>query len=122
MYTISNIIEDIRRGCARNNLNEDCFTYRIIYYVNENGTGTKHYSDSTYNDLRRTLENIIRGNISLTNNISIAQTTIRKNERCICLQSRSYSFDLSEYFRTICIKKEKYYIDNNYGREKVQWY
>lgn len=32
MFTISNIIEDIDRGCLANNMIEDRFSYRIIFY------------------------------------------------------------------------------------------
>ena len=48
MYTISNIIADIDRGCLSNNMVEDRFSYRIVFFVNENGKGTKHYIDATY--------------------------------------------------------------------------
>lgn len=107
MFTISNIIADIDKGCARNNLNEECFSYRIMFFINEGGIGTKHYTDSTYEGLRKTLENIVRENISLTNSISIAQTTIQMNGRCVCLQSRSYSFNLDEYFQWITGKQKR---------------
>lgn len=117
MFTISNILMDISRGCAMHNLNENCFSYRIIYYTNEHGVGTKHYVTCIYEDLRKTMENIIRKNLTLTNSVSVAQTTVLLNGKCVCLQSRSYSFCLNEYFRQIYDgKKEKYYIGNNYGR------
>ena len=35
MYTISNIIADIDRGCLSNNMVEDRFSYRIVFFVNE---------------------------------------------------------------------------------------
>ena len=98
MFTISQIIADINRGCTANNLNEACFSYRVIYYVNEYDVGTKHYEDCSYDDLRKTLESIIRENITLTNSVSVAQTTVRKGGKCVCLQSKSYSFSLNEYF------------------------
>lgn len=101
MFTISSILQDINRHCAINNMLEDRFTYRIIYYVNEDGIGTKHYIDTAYGDLRKTLEGIIKNNLSLTNTVAIAQTTIRKNKECICLQSRSYMFNLNEYFQLV---------------------
>ena len=47
MYTISNIIADIDRGCFANNMIENRFSYRIIFFVNENGKGTKHYIDTS---------------------------------------------------------------------------
>ena len=101
MYTISDIIADIDRGCLSNNMVEDRFSYRIIFFVNESGKGTKHYIDSRYGDLRKSLESIIRGYLSVTNNIVIAETTALKNGRCVCLQSRSYSFSLDGYFKQI---------------------
>lgn len=101
MYTISDIITDINRGCLANNMTEDRFSYRIIFFVNENGNGTKHYIDSRYGDLRKSLESAIKEYLSVTNNIVIAETTALKNGRCICLQSRSYSFSLDEYFRRL---------------------
>lgn len=101
MYTISNIIADIDRGCLSNNMVEDRFSYRIIFFVNENGKGTKRYIDTSYDDLRKSLESIIRGYLSVTNNIVIAETTALKNGRSVCLQSRAYSFSLDEYFRRL---------------------
>lgn len=101
MFTISDIITDIDRGCLANNMIENRFSYRIIFFVNENGNGTKHYIDTTYDGLRKSLESIIRGYLSVTNNIVIAETTALKNGKCICLQSRSYSFSLDEYFRRL---------------------
>lgn len=101
MYTVSDILADIDRGCMANNMIEDMFSYRIIFYVNEGNRGTKHYMDSQYRDLRKSLENIVRNNLSLTNNLVIAETTVLKNGKCICLQSKSYSFSLDSYFKQI---------------------
>ena len=101
MYTVSDILQDIDRGCLANNMIENRFLYRIIFFVNENGNGTKHYIDTTYDDLRKSLESIIRENLSVTNTIVIAETTALKNGKCICLQSRAYSFSLEEYFRKL---------------------
>ena len=101
MYTISNIVEDISRGCVANNLNEEYFSYRIIFFVNENSTGTKHYIDTSYDNLRKALENIIREHLSVTNSIVIAQITTLKNGRGVSLLSRSYAFSLEEYFHQI---------------------
>ena len=101
MYTISDIVENIDRGCVANNMVEDRFSYRIIFFVNENGTGTKHYSDTSYDGLRKSLESIIREHLSVTNSIVIAQITTLKNGRCVSLLSRSYAFSLEEYFRQI---------------------
>lgn len=101
MYTVSDILQDIDRGRLANNMIENRFLYRIIFFVNENGNGTKHYIDTTYDDLRKSLESIIRENLSVTNTIVIAETTALKNGKCICLQSRAYSFSLEEYFRKL---------------------
>lgn len=101
MNTISDILMDIDRGCLTNNMIEDCFTYRIVYFVNEGNNGKKYYLDSSYRDLRKSLESIIRGNLTLTNNVVIAETTVLKRGECTCLQSRSYSFNLEEYFKRI---------------------
>lgn len=101
MYTVSSIVEDVIRGCLSNNMAENRFSYRIIFFVNENGTGTKHYADTSYGDLRKTLENIIRGHLSITNSVVIAQMTALKDGKCVSLLSRSYSFSLDEYFRQI---------------------
>lgn len=101
MYTISDIITDINRGCMANNMVEDKFSYRIVFFVNDGNSGTKHYIDTTYGDLRKSLENIIRNYLSMTNNVVIAQITVLKNGKCVCLQSRSYSFSLDEYFKRI---------------------
>lgn len=101
MYTISNIIADINRGCMANNMVEDKFSYRIIFFVNEGNNGSKHYIDTSYGGLRKSLENIIRNHLSLTNSVVIAETTALKNGKAVCLQSKSYSFSLDEYFRKI---------------------
>ena len=91
MYTISDILMDIDRGCLANNMIEDRFTYRIVYFVNDGNNGKKFYIDSSYRDLRKSLESIIRGNLTLTNNIVIAETTVLKRGKCTCLQSKAYS-------------------------------
>ena len=101
MYTVSDILADIDRGCMANNMIEDMFSYRIIFFVNEGNRGTKHYMDSRYADLRKTLENIVRNNLSLSNNLVIAETTVLKNGKCVCLLSKSYSFSLDHYFKQI---------------------
>lgn len=101
MNTVSDIIMDINRGCMANNMVEDRFRYRIIYFVNEGNNGSKYYIDTAYNGLRKALENIIRNHLSLTNSIVIAETTVLKNGKSICLQSRSYSFSLEGYFKQI---------------------
>lgn len=101
MYTISDIIADINRGCIANNMVEDRFRYRIIFFVNEGDNSSKHYIDTLYDGLRRSLENIIRSNLSVTNNLVIAETTVLMNGKSVCLQSRSYSFSLDGYFKQI---------------------
>lgn len=122
MYTISDIISDIDRGCLANNMTEDRFSYRIVFFVNENGKGTKHYIDSKYADLRKSLESIIKGHLSLTNNIVIAETTALKNGKCVSLLSRSYAFSLEEYFRQIYgrCKSDSGNRNITYGRYAVQ--
>lgn len=101
MYTVSNIIADIERNCMANNMVEDRFSYRIIFFVNENGIGTKHYIDTSYDGLRKALENIIRKYLTVTNSVAIAQTTALKGGKSVSLLSRSYSFSLDEYFYQI---------------------
>jgi hypothetical protein len=101
MFTISDILADIDRGCAVNNMVEDRFSYRIVFFVNEGNKGSKYYIDTAYGNLRKSLEGIIRDNLSLTNSVVIAETTVLKNGKCVYLQSRSYSFSLEGYFRQI---------------------
>lgn len=101
MITVSDIIRDIDRGCMANNMIEDKFSYRIIFFVNEENNGSKRYTDTTYDGLRKSLENIIRSHLSLTNSIVFAQTTALKSGKCVRLQSRSYAFSLDGYFRQI---------------------
>lgn len=101
MYTISDIIADIDRGCTAHNMVEDRFLYRIIFFVNEGNKGCKHYIDTTYSGLRKSLESIIKNHLSLTNTVVIAETTALKNRKCVRLQSRSYSFSLDGYFKQI---------------------
>lgn len=117
MFTISDVLQDISRGCALNNLNENAFSYRIIYYTNEHDVGTKHYANCRYGDLRKTLETIVKNNLSLENTLVFAQTTIWKDRVCVCLQSRSYGFSLDEYFCQIYGKsKKRNTIYNRYAR------
>lgn len=101
MYTISDIIADINRGCVANNMAEERFSYRIIFFVNEGNNSSKYYMDTAYNGLRRSLESIIRENLSLSNSVIIAETTVLKHGKCVCLQKRSYSFSLDGYFRQL---------------------
>lgn len=122
MFTISNIIADIQRGILSHNLDEEYYSYRIIFFVNEGDNGFKHYVNASYSGLRKALEGIVRGHLSVTNSIVIAQTTVLKDGKCICLQNRSYAFSLDEYFKGLCGKKEKKYINSNYGGGKANWY
>jgi len=101
MYTVSDIITDINRGCMANNMVEDKFSYRIIFFVSDGNRSEKHYTDTMYDGLRKSLESIIRNYLSLTNSIVIAETTVLKNGRCIHLQSRAYGFSLDGYFKQI---------------------
>lgn len=80
---------------------EDCFSYRIIFFVNDGNKSYKHYMDTAYDGLRDTLEEIVRKYLTLTNTVVIAETTVLKNGSCVRLLSRSYPFSLSEYFRQI---------------------
>lgn len=101
MYTVSDIVADVNRGILAHNMAENMFSYRIIFYINENGIGTKHYVDTLYNGVQKSLEDIIRRNLSVTNSIAIAEITTLKNGKCIRLLSRSYSFSLDGYFKQI---------------------
>lgn len=98
MFTVSDIIADINRGCLSHNMIEDRFSYRIIFFVNQESNGTKHCIDTTYGDLRKSLENIIKGHLTVTNSVVIAQVTALKGGKCISLLNRSYAFSLDEYF------------------------
>lgn len=101
MYTVSDIVADLDRGCLANNMIEEKFSYRIIFYINENGKGIKHYVDTSYSGLQKTLGNIIRKHLSLTNTVVIAEVTALKNGKCVRLLSRSYAFSLDAYFKRI---------------------
>lgn len=101
MFTISDIIADISRGCLANNMVEECFSYRIVFFINEGNKGKKGYIDTSFGELYKSLENIIRNNLSVANSVVIAETTALKNGKCVCLQSRPYAFSLDGYFRQI---------------------
>lgn len=110
MYTVTDILQDTQRGCALYNMVEDKFSYRLVYFINErNGKSTKHYHDSTYGNLRKALENIIRGNLTTTNTIVLADVTTRKSGKTVSLLSKSYGFCLNEYFDRVT---EQYEIGN----------
>ena len=101
MYTVSDIIADINRGCTANNMVEDRFSYRIVFFVNGGNSSSRHYIDTSYNGLRKALESIIRENLSLTNCVVIAETTALKHGKCVFLQKRAYSFSLDGDFKQI---------------------
>lgn len=101
MFTISDIIADIDRSCAINNMNEDKFKYRIVFFANDRNRSSKNYIDTTYSGLRKTLENIIKNNLTLTNCVVVTQTTVWKSGKCVCLLNRSYGFCLNDYFKQI---------------------
>lgn len=121
MITVSDIITDIQRGVAAHNMVETEFSYRLIYFINENRRGRKHYIDTQYDGLRNALENIIRENLSITNTVVVAAVTVRKDGECVSLLNRSYAFSLDGYFDQIVGRKEKDYVNSNYGRKKAQW-
>lgn len=101
MYTVSDILVEINRGILAHNMVETCFSYRIVFFVNENGKGTKFYIDTRYDGLREALESIVKENLTTTNSIVISAVTVRKNEGIASLLSRSYPFSLDGYFKQI---------------------
>lgn len=88
MYTVSDIMTDIKRGCMANNMVEDRFSYRIVFFVNEGNKGMKHYADTSYRNLRKSLEGIVRNYLTLTNNVVIVETTALKNGKRVHLQKQ----------------------------------
>lgn len=66
------------------------------------------------------LENIIRGNLTTTNTVVVAAVTVRKDGESVSLLSRSYGFNLNEYFEQIVGEKEKN-TNSNYRRRRAQW-
>lgn len=120
MVTISNILQDVNGEILANNMVETYFTYRLVYFVNENGIGKKYYVDTSYENLRSALETIIRGNLTTTNTVVLAAVTIRKNGEIISLLGRSYPFSLDGYFEQIVGEKEKN-TNSNYRRRRAQW-
>lgn len=101
MITISDILGDIQRGILAHNMNEDKFTYRITYFVYEDGKSIKHCVDTSYNGLRNAMVSIIRKNLSVTNSIIISAVTVRKDGKSVYLLNRKYSFNLEEYFQQV---------------------
>ncbi len=84
-----------------NNMVEDKFHTGSSFLLVMETEDEKHYTDTMYDGLRKSLESIIRNYLSLTNSVVIAETTVLKGGRCVRLQSRPYSFSLDEYFRRI---------------------
>ncbi len=121
MYTVSDILSDLNRGIAAHNMVENYFSYRIVYFINYEDRGEKHYIDVSYDVLRMALENIIRRNLTTTNTVVVAAVTVRKDAESISLLSRSYGFNLDGYFQRICETKEKDYISYNYRRRNANW-
>ena len=127
MHTVTDIMRDINHGCMANNMVETGFSYRIIYFVNNGNKSAKHYMDTPYSGLRKTLENIIRSNLSLTNSVVVAQITVRKNKESVSLLSRSYGFCLNDYFdrvterREAGNKKRNTMCGNTYGKKVCNW-
>lgn len=127
MFTISDIIADIDRICMIHNMNENKFTYRVIFFINDGNKGTKHYVDTTYEKLRRSLEDIIRENLSTTNSIVIANVTTLKGGKSIFLLSRSYAFCLDDYFDRVTErceagnKKRSNMYGNTYRKKVCNW-
>ena len=119
MYTVSDILQDIQRGILAHNMVETCFSYRVVYFVNENDKGTKFCVDTSYGGLRTALENIIRGNLTTANTVVIAVVTVRKGGESVSLLSRAYAFSLETYFNQIsgkCVNKNR---SVNYGRYAI---
>lgn len=120
MNTVLDVLVDINNGILAHNMVETYFSYKIIFYINEGNASSKNYIVTSYSGLRKSLENIIRGNLTTTNSIVIATVTVRKKQGTVSLLSRSYKFDLSEYFRKIC-REERKRISSSYERRKIQW-
>ena len=121
MHTLSDILLDVENGCTANNMNGTCFSYRIVCFVNENGAGRKFLAGTDYEGLRRTLEGIIRENLTMTNSVVIAAVTTVRDGKYVSLLSRSYGFSLDEFFRGICEKREKGTVNSNRRGRRAQW-
>lgn len=121
MITISDILLNVERGCLVHNMAENEFSYRIMFCVHNGNKRTRKYVDTSYANLRNTLENIIRGNLTITNTVMVENVTVRKDGKSVCLLNRSYSFCLDGYFEQIIGKREKEYKTANYGRRRLNW-
>ena len=113
MFTISSIIEDIDRHCMVNNMVEDRFLYRVVYFINTGKRSEKHYIDTQYDGLRTVLENIVRKNLTTTNTVVVAAVTALKDGKCVSLLNRAYGFSLEEYFKQMTGK----YMGGNKNRK-----
>lgn len=107
MYTLSDILLDVEHHCMANNIIEDRFLYRLVYFVNTENGNRKHYADTSYDGLRIVLENIVRENLTTTNNIVLAAVVILKDGRCVPMLSRSYLFSMEEYFKQLTGRRKK---------------
>ena len=116
MVTVSDILMDIQSGIAAHNMVETCFSYRIVYFINENGKGTKLYIDTSFDGLRVALENIIKKNLTTTNTVVVAAVTTQKDGKITSLLSRAYGFNLDEYFRKISGERADRNRSGNYNR------
>lgn len=122
MFVVSDIIADIDRNCMIHNMNENKFTYRVVFFINDGNKGTKHYVDTTYEKLRRSLEDIIRENLSTTNSIVIANVTTLKGGKSIFLLSRSYAFCLDDYFQKLNGEyKSRGNYEDTYRKKVCNW-
>ena len=72
-----------------------------MFCVHNGNKRTRKYVDTSYANLRNTLENIIRNNLSLTNTVMVENVTVRKNGKSVYLLNRKYSFNLEEYFQRV---------------------
>lgn len=101
MNTISDIVADVNRHCMVNNMVEDRFSYRLVYFINTGKRSRKYYIDTQYDGLRGALENIVRGNLTTANTVVVAAVTTLKDGKCVSLLGRAYGFSLNEYFKQL---------------------
>lgn len=107
MHTITDIVMDVGRGCTANNMAEDKFSYRLVYFVNGQNGNEKYCIDVQYGGLRVALENVVRKNLTTTNSVVLAAVTARKNGEAVSLLSRSYGFSLEEYFQWVTGRQKR---------------
>lgn len=121
MVTVSDILQDVDRGILANNMVENMFSYRVVYFINENGIGKKFYIDTLYGGLRTAMVKIIRNNLSTTNSVVVSAVTARKNGEVVFLLSRPYGFSLDGYFQQIVGEREKDNVNSNCRRRRANW-